>query len=154
MVLTRRIGRVGHLLLNRPKALNALNRAMVDSLSDTLARWHDDPSVHVVAIQGAGGRAFCAGGDIRAIRDASLAGRHDEVEAFFAAEYALNQAIADYPKPFVALVDGICMGGGIGVSVHGQCPCGNGGCHVRDARDRYRPVPRHRSDLHPAAATG
>ncbi len=120
MVLTRRIGRVGHLLLNRPKALNALNRAMVDSLSDTLARWHDDPSVHVVAIQGAGGRAFCAGGDIRAIRDASLAGRHDEVEAFFAAEYALNQAIADYPKPFVALVDGICMGGGIGVSVHGQ----------------------------------
>ncbi len=77
------------------------------------------PEIHAVVIEGAGGRAFCAGGDIRAIRGHALAGEHDAVEAFFAAEYALNQAIATYPKPYVALIDGICMGGGIGVSVHG-----------------------------------
>ena len=93
---------------------------MVQSVFAALMAWRDDPAIHVVVIQGAGGRAFCAGGDIRAVREASLAGRHDEVAQFFADEYALNQAIADYPKPFVALVDGICMGGGIGVSVHGQ----------------------------------
>ena len=93
---------------------------MVRAIAAALAEWRDDPAVHVVVIQGAGGRAFCAGGDIRAIREASLAGRHEDVTRFFADEYALNQAIADYPKPFVALVDGICMGGGIGVSVHGS----------------------------------
>ncbi len=119
-VLARRQGRIGRILLNRPKALNALDIEMVQAMADALASWRDDPAVHAVVVEGAGGRAFCAGGDIRAVRNASLAGRHDEIAAFFTAEYALNQAIADYPIPYIALVDGICMGGGIGVSVHGS----------------------------------
>ena len=118
-MLTRRDGRVGHITLNRPRALNALDHDMIRSITAALDEWREDPAIHAVMIEGAGGRAFCAGGDIRAVREASLAGRHDEVKAFFAEEYAVNQAIASYPKPFVALIDGICMGGGIGVSVHG-----------------------------------
>ena len=76
--------------------------------------------MHAVVIEGAGGRAFCAGGDIRAIRTLAQAGDAAAVEAFFREEYALNASIDEYPKPYVALIDGICMGGGIGVSVHGQ----------------------------------
>ncbi len=119
-VLARREGRIGRLTLNRPRALNALDRDMIAAMAAALTEWRDDPAVHAVLIDGAGGRAFCAGGDIRQVRADNLAGRHDAIEAFFAGEYALNQAIADYPKPFVALIDGICMGGGIGVSVHGS----------------------------------
>ncbi len=119
-VLARRDGRVGHILLNRPKALNALDAGMIHDIAAALWEWRDEPAVHAVVIEGAGGRAFCAGGDIRAVRTASLEQRYDAIEAFFSAEYALNQAIADYPKPYVALIDGICMGGGIGVSAHGS----------------------------------
>ena len=118
-VLARRDGRVGRLTLNRPRTLNALDLGMIRAAAAALSEWQDDPAVHAVVIEGAGGRAFCAGGDIRAVRDAALAGRFGDIETFFAEEYALNQAIASFPKPFVALVDGICMGGGIGVSVHG-----------------------------------
>ncbi len=118
-VIARRHGRVGHITLNRPRALNALDLAMIAAVAKALADWREDPAVHVVIIDGAGGRAFCAGGDVRAVRDAVLTGRHDEVEAFFAEEYALNLAIARFPKPFIAIVDGICMGGGIGLSIHG-----------------------------------
>ncbi len=84
-----------------------------------LDAWRDDPRVHLVVTEGAGGRAFCAGGDIRAIRDQSMAGDSAAKERFFTEEYALNLSIARYPKPCVALIDGICMGGGIGLSVHG-----------------------------------
>ena len=118
-MLARRQGRIGRLTLNRPKALNALDLSMVRQLSAALVAWRDEPGVHAVVIEGAGGRAFCAGGDIRAIRAHAVAGEFADIEAFFAEEYALNRTIADYPKPYVALVDGICMGGGIGVSVHG-----------------------------------
>ncbi|HVC62720.1 MAG TPA: enoyl-CoA hydratase/isomerase family protein [Acetobacteraceae bacterium] len=117
-VIARRDGRAGRILLNRPKALNALDLAMIRSLTRVLAEWHDDPQVHVVVIEGAGDRAFCAGGDIRALRDNQLNGNRPAVDAFFTEEYALNRMIATYPKPYVALIDGICMGGGIGVSVH------------------------------------
>jgi enoyl-CoA hydratase len=119
-VVSRRLGRIGHILLNRPRALNALDGTMIHLVSAALAEWRDDPAIHAVVIEGAGGRAFCAGGDIRAVRAASLDRQHETIAGFFTAEYALNQAIADYPKPYVALVDGICMGGGIGVSVHGS----------------------------------
>jgi enoyl-CoA hydratase/carnithine racemase len=112
-------GRIGRLLLNRPKALNALDLEMIRGLAAALEGWRDRPSVHAVLIEGAGGRAFCAGGDIRAVRDAALAGDNVAIERFFAEEYALNEAIARYPKPYIALIDGVCMGGGIGVSVHG-----------------------------------
>ena len=118
-VVAARRGRIGHILLNRPAALNALDLDMLRAVAVALDSWRDDPAVHAVVIEGAGGRAFCAGGDIRAVRTAVLEGRHSEIETFFTEEYALNGAIAAYPKPYVALVDGICMGGGIGVSVHG-----------------------------------
>ena len=112
--------RVGRLRLNRPAALNALNLTMIRDVHQALLLWRDNPAIHAVTIEGLGGRAFCAGGDIRAVRDAALAGDAASIEAFFAEEYALNQLIAEYPKPYVALIDGICMGGGIGVSVHGD----------------------------------
>ena len=118
-VLAVRDQRIGRLTLNRPKTLNALDLEMLRAIAGALDGWRDDPHVHAVVIEGAGERAFCAGGDIRAIRQLSLDGDRQGVETFFAEEYALNQAIAEYPKPYIALVDGICMGGGIGVSVHG-----------------------------------
>jgi enoyl-CoA hydratase len=118
-VTTLTEGRIGRLLLDRPKALNALDLPMIRALEAALAAWRDDPRVQAVVIDSSSQRAFCAGGDIRAIRAAALAGDMAAVESFFAEEYALNAAIAAYPKPYVALIDGICMGGGIGVSVHG-----------------------------------
>jgi enoyl-CoA hydratase len=117
-VIARRDGRIGRLLLNRPKALNAIDLPMIRACTRALAEWRDDPHVHAVVIEGAGDRAFCAGGDIRALRQYELDGEHHRAEEFFREEYALNLAIATYPKPYIALIDGICMGGGIGVSVH------------------------------------
>ncbi len=119
-VIATRRGRIGHILLNRPRALNALDLAMIRAITAALAGWRDDPTVHAVVMEGAGGKAFCAGGDIRAIRALALEGRHDEVGAFFREEYALNAMIDEYPKPYIAIVDGVCMGGGIGLSVHGD----------------------------------
>ena len=112
-------GRVGRLVLSRPAALNALDLAMIRALTSALNIWQHRPEIHAVVIEGEG-RAFCAGGDIRAIRDAASAGDAGSIEVFFGEEYALNRLIAEYAKPYVALVDGICMGGGIGVSVHGR----------------------------------
>jgi enoyl-CoA hydratase len=117
-VIARRDGRVGRIVLNRPKALNALDLPMVRACRRALEAWRDEPHVHAVVIEGAGDRAFCAGGDVRALRQYELDGEHHRAEAFFSEEYALNLMIATYPKPYVALIDGICMGGGIGVSVH------------------------------------
>ncbi len=113
-------GRIGRITLNRPKALNALDLDMIRGMQKALDAWRDVPEVHAVVIDGAGGRAFCAGGDIRTIRAQAVAGETALVEAFFAEEYTLNACIATYPKPYVALIDGVCMGGGIGVSVYGQ----------------------------------
>jgi enoyl-CoA hydratase/carnithine racemase len=115
-----RDGRVGRIQLNRPKALNALDLTMVQLAHIALDDFAADPEVHAVVIEAAGDRAFCAGGDVRAIRAQGMAGEAEPIRAFFAAEYALNQAIADLPKPYVALIDGLCLGGGIGVSVHGS----------------------------------
>ncbi len=119
-VIARIENRIGRLTLNRPKALNALNRPMLALIAQALAEWRADPAIHAVVIDSASDRAFCAGGDIRAIRARAQAGDTAEVEHFFAEEYELNATIAEYPKPYVALIDGICMGGGIGVSVHGR----------------------------------
>jgi enoyl-CoA hydratase len=119
-VIATRDGRIGHILLNRPRTLNALDTGMIRAVTAALEGWCDAPAVHAVVIEGAGGRAFCAGGDVRGVRAHALAGEPAAIETFFAGEYALNGLIAGYPKPYVALIDGICMGGGIGVSVHGQ----------------------------------
>lgn len=117
-VVTRRDGRVGRILLNRPKALNALDLNMIRACAAILHEWAEDPHVDAVVIEGAGDRAFCAGGDIRALRDGQISGDRASVDRFFREEYDLNLQIASYPKPYVALIDGICMGGGIGMSVH------------------------------------
>jgi enoyl-CoA hydratase/carnithine racemase len=119
-VIAVREGRIGRVTLNRPKALNALDSPMIAAIAAALADWRDDAAIDAVVIDSASDRAFCAGGDIRAVRTHALAGETAAVEAFFAEEYALNAAIAEYPKPYIALIDGICMGGGIGVSVHGR----------------------------------
>ena len=117
-VIARRDGRIGRIMLNRPKALNAIDLPMIRACSRALDGWREDPHVHAVVIEGAGDRAFCAGGDVRALRQFELDGEHHKAEAFFREEYELNLMIATYPKPYIALIDGICMGGGIGVSVH------------------------------------
>ncbi len=114
-VLTRREGRIGRITLNRPRVLNALDLPMIRAVAGALDEWRDDPAVHAVVVDGAGGRAFCAGGDIRLVRDSAINGRHHENDLFFTEEYQLNLAIARYPKPYVALIGGICMGGGIGL---------------------------------------
>lgn len=119
-VLTRHDGRMGRITLNRPKALNALDLPMIRAITQALQAWRDDPHIHAVVIEGTGERAFCAGGDIRALRQHQLDGNRAPVDAFFTEEYALNKMIAAYPKPYIALIDGICMGGGIGVSIYGD----------------------------------
>ncbi|MCF8606287.1 enoyl-CoA hydratase/isomerase family protein [Gordonia sp. HY442] len=111
---------VGEIVLDRPKALNALDQSMIDDLYETLTAWGDDDAVETVLVTSSSDRAFCAGGDIRAIRDSALAGDGAAVTKYFASEYRVNQLIAEYPKPYVALVDGAAMGGGLGISVHGE----------------------------------
>lgn len=113
-------GAIGHILLNRPKALNALDLPMVDAITAKLRAWETDPTVAVVVIEGAGEKAFCAGGDIRGLYDARQRDDEELLDAFYRREYRLNHYIANYPKPYVALMDGITMGGGVGVSVHGR----------------------------------
>lgn len=113
------LGEVGFIALNRPQALNALNHEMIEALAEKLSEWEEDKAVQAVLIQGIGEKAFCAGGDIRKIYDA----RHDEdldIKQFFWDEYRLNQQIFHYPKPYIALLNGITMGGGVGISIHGQ----------------------------------
>jgi enoyl-CoA hydratase len=119
-ILFERRGAAGVVTLNRPKALNAVTHAMVLALRAQLDRWADDPAVTRVVITGAGERAFSAGGDIRALYDLGKAGRFDEALQFWRDEYPLNAAIKNYRKPYVALIDGIVLGGGVGVSVHGS----------------------------------
>ncbi len=119
-ILFERRGAAGVVTLNRPKALNAVSHAMVLAFHAQLNEWAGDPAITRVVITAAGERAFSAGGDIRALYDLGLAGKHDEALQFWADEYPLNAAIKNYRKPYVALLDGITMGGGVGVSVHGS----------------------------------
>lgn len=119
-ILFERRGAAGIVTLNRPKALNAVTHAMVLALRAQLDRWADDAAITRIVITAAGDRAFSAGGDIRALYDLGKAGRHDEALQFWRDEYPLNATIKNYRKPYVALIDGIAMGGGVGVSVHGS----------------------------------
>ncbi len=112
-------GAGGIITLNRPDALNALTLSMVRDIMPVLQDWARDPSVEHVIIEGAGEKGFCAGGDIRALHDWGRAGA-DEATGFYREEYALNHFIKTFPKPYIALIDGITMGGGVGVSVHGR----------------------------------
>ena len=111
---------LGWITLDRSRALNALDLSMVTTIGERLDEWSRLPGLRAVVIRSSDDRAFCAGGDIRAVREQSLAGDHAANRAFFTQEYAVNRRIAELPLPFVALIDGVCMGGGLGLSVHGS----------------------------------
>jgi enoyl-CoA hydratase len=119
-ILFARRGGAGLVTLNRPHALNAVSLDMVRALARQLAQWEADHAVTRVIMTAQGGRAFSAGGDLRALYDLGRARRYQEALGYFRAEYALNARIKRYRKPYVALIDGIVMGGGVGVSVHGS----------------------------------
>ena len=116
-LLTERQGPLGVITLNRPKALNALTLPMIEAMDRVLADWAGDESVAAVAIQGAGEKAYCAGGDVRAVWKAGQEGDR-LTRDFFWEEYSLNHDLHHYAKPIVAMIDGITMGGGVGVSIH------------------------------------
>jgi enoyl-CoA hydratase/carnithine racemase len=126
-VIVEERGHAGLITLNRPKALNALSLGMVRDLTAALLKWRDQANIQLVAIRGMGKLpdgsfapfgSFCAGGDIRFFHQAALAG-DPALEDFFTEEYSLNHLIHTYPKPYIALMDGICMGGGMGISGQG-----------------------------------
>jgi len=117
-VLTAVEGSIGSIRLNRPRALNALTSEMVADIDGALHAWASE-SLTAVVISSTNPKAFCAGGDIRAVQENTLAGDHAASARFFSTEYALNLYLARYQTPLVALINGICMGGGLGVSVHG-----------------------------------
>jgi enoyl-CoA hydratase len=125
-IIFERRGKLGLVTLNRPRALNTLTLDMVRALDAQLRVWATDPGVATVAIRGEGSRAFCAGGDIRALYALGIAGKYDEALQFWREEYPLNTRIKEYPKPYVALIRGIVMGGGVGVSIHGSHRVGLG----------------------------
>jgi enoyl-CoA hydratase len=118
-VLIRRDGRAGRITMNRPQALNALTHAMVGPIFEALLAWRDDPNIGLVVLDGSGERALCAGGDVRALYDSRVRGS-GAARAFWRDEYRLNALIGRYSKPFVAVQDGIVMGGGIGLSAHAR----------------------------------
>jgi enoyl-CoA hydratase len=117
-VLTVKEGLAGRLRLNRPKALHSLNRRMVRDMASALHAWRDDPDVRIILIDHAEGRGFCAGGDVVDISQ-NVEGHEAAARAFFFDEYRLNHLEYTYPKPGVAFMDGVTMGGGVGIA----CPC-------------------------------
>jgi enoyl-CoA hydratase len=117
-IVVREHGALRRITLNRPQALNAITLDMAVTMTALLRAWADDPAVGAVLLDGAGGRAFAAGGDIRALYDAAKAGDNTLPQTFWATEYKLNVLIARYPKPVIALMDGVVMGGGVGLSAH------------------------------------
>jgi enoyl-CoA hydratase len=118
-VITALDGRLGRITLNRPRAINAVSHDMLAPIAAALAAFGADPTVAAVLIDGAGERGFCAGGDIRAIYESLLAGTSAAVD-YWRDEYAVNLAIARFPKPYIAIMDGLTLGGGVGLSSHGS----------------------------------
>jgi enoyl-CoA hydratase len=117
-------GSVGLITLNRPKALNALDQGMCLAIDAALNIWAKDDGISAVIVRGAGDKAFCAGGDVRLAREDGIAWKRGEsdgriVREFFRDEYRMDRRVATFPKPCIALIDGITMGGGVGISVHG-----------------------------------
>lgn len=119
-VLIRKAGRAGRITLNRPEALNALTWEMCLKIEAALDAWAGDPEVALVLIDGAGERAFCAGGDIAEMYRTASSGDYGYGRRFWIDEYRLNAKVAAYPKPYVAFMQGFTMGGGVGVSCHGS----------------------------------
>jgi enoyl-CoA hydratase len=113
-----RLGRLGRIVLDRPRAINALSREMIDGIVAALEGWRDDDGIRAVLFEGNGERGFCSGGDVRFARQLVLEGRLDAAADYFAAEYRMDGVVAAYPKPVVALTHGVVMGGGLGISGH------------------------------------
>ncbi|MBV1867837.1 MAG: enoyl-CoA hydratase/isomerase family protein [Marinosulfonomonas sp.] len=111
-------GRAGRITLNRPKALNALSHAMVRAIDPMLVRWAQDPEISIVLMDAVGDRAFCAGGDVADLYAKGRAGNFAASQEFWHEEYLMNARIANFPKPLVVIMDGIAMGGGVGLSAH------------------------------------
>lgn len=107
---------VGHISLNRPKALHALTQDMCEGMAEALLEWRDDTGIEAVLLDHAEGRGFCAGGDVQLVRNSALTDGGAAGRAFFHAEYRLNHLMFTYPKPIVAFMDGVTMGGGVGIS--------------------------------------
>lgn len=119
-IIIHRQGVAGRITLNRPQALHALNEEMCLAMDSALKAWTSDPEIELVVVDHAGEtRGFCAGGDIRMLAESGAADG-SAAQAFFRAEYRLNTRIKNYPKPYVAFMDGVTMGGGVGISVHGS----------------------------------
>ena len=144
---------VGVVTLNRPKAINSLNDVMVAGLAKALDDWEHDDSVHTVLLTGAGERGLCAGGDVIAIYHSAKVGGA-KTRAFWHDEYVLNAHIARYPKPYVAVMDGIVMGGGVGVSAHGSVARRHRHHQDGHARGRHRLHPRRGRHLPAVACAG
>ncbi|MFC7342182.1 enoyl-CoA hydratase/isomerase family protein [Saccharopolyspora griseoalba] len=119
-ILVRESGSLGRITLNRPKALNSLTLQMVREMTEAIEQWRDARHIRAVLIDGAGEKGLCAGGDVRALHDAVKAGDESLPSTFWIEEYRLNSALANYPKPVVGIMDGICMGGGVGITAHGS----------------------------------
>src|SRR5947209_10660927 len=119
-IICERRGACGRLFLNRPQALNAITLDMVREITRALEEWEHDPAIKSVVVTAAESKAFSAGGDIRLLYEQGKAGDHAAQLDFWREEYRLNRRIRLYPKPYIALVDGIVMGGGVGVSLHGS----------------------------------
>jgi len=119
-LIVRKTGKAGHVTLNRPKALNALTHQMCLDLELAMIDWVGDDDVGLLLIEAAGEKAFCAGGDIVSIYNAGKSGQVENALKFWRDEYRLNHAISTYSKPYVAIMDGIVMGGGVGISAHGS----------------------------------
>jgi enoyl-CoA hydratase/carnithine racemase len=115
-VATYVANRIGFIELERPKALNALSTGMIRAMHAALDQWREDPDVLAVVVRSQHPRAFCAGGDIRFLYESAQRGAHDARDTFFIEEYRLNHAIFTYPKPYIALMNGVVMGGGMGIS--------------------------------------
>lgn len=116
----RKEGHAGRITLTRPKALNAVSHEMCLAIEDALDAWRDDDAVALVVIDAEGDKAFCAGGDLQHIYETGRAGDYGPARRFWADEYRLNTKIARYPKPYVALMHGFVMGGGVGIACHGS----------------------------------
>lgn len=119
-IVARQKGNLGHVTLNRPKAINALTLGMIGAIDDLLDEWTADPNVCAVLIDGAGERGLCAGGDIRFLYESVRSGHPEQADRFLHSEYTLNARIARLSKPYIAIMDGLVMGGGVGVSAHGS----------------------------------
>lgn len=119
-VITTERNSTGVIELNRPKALNSLNPEMVAEVAAAIERWAEDPSIHRVLITSTSPKAFCAGGDVRTAREMGLNGDIASADRFFTDEYVMNEDLANFPKPIVSVIDGVVMGGGLGISAHGS----------------------------------